>query len=106
MLWKALQVLVFAAVMGSDAVYDWGHGTSKLAVAAVALFAAWIATALPIAIIDLLRRLGPQHRRQAAEGLREGGADGPALDRITKLRDGRGGGDLLSQRRPGSDHIL
>lgn len=106
MIWKALQLAVFAAVMVSDAVYDWGHGTSKIAVAAVALFAAWIATALPLAIIDQVRRLGPQHRRETAKGLREGGADGPLLDRVTELRDGRGGDDLLGQRRPGPDHIL
>lgn len=106
MLWKALQFAVFAAVIGSNAVYGWGDGASGLAVAVVALIAAWIATALPIAIIDQVRRLGPQHRGQTAEGLRESGADGPALDRVTELRDGRGSNDLLGQRRPGADHIL
>lgn len=99
MIWKALQLAVFAAVMISDAVYDWGHGTSKLAVAAVALFAAWIATALPAAIIDQVRRLGPQHRRQGAEGLRESCADGPLLDRVTELRDGSSGGSLPGSGR-------
>lgn len=106
MLWKVLQFGVFAAVMASNAAYGWGDGASGLAVAVVALIAAWIATALPIAIIDQARRLRPQHRGQASEGLRESGADSPALDRVAELRDGRGGNDLLGQRRPGADHIL
>ena len=56
MLWRIYQLAVFFAVIASDIEYDWGHGGSKLAVGVVAAFAVFVATALPLAIIDLARR--------------------------------------------------
>lgn len=53
MLWKLFQLAIVAAVIFSDIHYDWGHGTSKLAVAFVGIFAAWMATALIFAAMDL-----------------------------------------------------
>lgn len=53
MLLKLFQLAVFTAVIFSNIKYDWAWGTSQLAVVAVALAAAWIATAIPFAFIDL-----------------------------------------------------
>jgi hypothetical protein len=53
MLMKLFQLIVFTSVIFSNIKYDWAHGTSPLAVSVVALAAAWIATAIPFAIIDL-----------------------------------------------------
>ena len=55
-MWKLLQLAVFSAVIFSNIHYNWAWGTSPLAVAVVALAAAWLSTALIIAILDLLRR--------------------------------------------------
>jgi hypothetical protein len=57
MLIKLFQLTVFTAVIFSNIKYNWAWGTSPLAVAVVALFAAWIATAIPFAIIDLSTKL-------------------------------------------------
>lgn len=54
--WKIFQTTIVLAVIFSDIHYGWAHGTSTLAVCVVALFAAWIATALILASIDLSRR--------------------------------------------------
>ena len=56
MLWRLYQLAIFFAVIWSDIEYDWGHGTSKMAVGVVAVFAVFVATALPLAIVDLFRR--------------------------------------------------
>lgn len=53
MLMKLFQLSVFTAVIFSNIKYDWGHGTSTFAVAVVAAFTAWLATAIPFAIVDL-----------------------------------------------------
>lgn len=53
MLIKLFQLTVFTAVIFSNIKYDWAWGTSPLAVAVVAVAAAWIATAIPFAVIDL-----------------------------------------------------
>jgi hypothetical protein len=55
--WRLVQLATFAAVIVSNIHYDWAHGTSPYAVGAVALFAAWLVTAIPIAAVDLSRRL-------------------------------------------------
>jgi hypothetical protein len=48
---------IFLAVVFSHIHYDWGHGTSMLAVSVVGMFAAWMATALILAAQDLSRKL-------------------------------------------------
>lgn len=55
--WKLLQLTTFLAVVFSSIRYKWAEGTSSLAVTVVAIFAAFVVTALPIAIYDLLRPL-------------------------------------------------
>lgn len=55
--WRLIQVAVFAAVIVSNIRYDWAHGTSPYAVGVVAISAAWLVTALPLAVVDLSRRL-------------------------------------------------
>lgn len=55
-MWKLFQLTIVAAVIFSDIHYDWAHGTSKLAVAVVAVFAAWVATASIFAVMDLTSR--------------------------------------------------
>jgi hypothetical protein len=56
MLWRIYQLGIFFAVIASDIEFGWGNGGSKMAVGVVAAFAAFVATALPIAIYDLARR--------------------------------------------------
>ncbi|NWG23712.1 MAG: hypothetical protein HXY30_04705 [Pseudorhodoplanes sp.] len=56
-MWHVFQLSIVLAVMFSNVRYDWAHGTSNLAVAVVAVFAAWIATAMLSAAMDLARRL-------------------------------------------------
>jgi hypothetical protein len=56
MWWKLFQLSIFLAVIFSDIHYKWGHGTSALAVAVVAIFAAWVATASIFAAMDLSLR--------------------------------------------------
>lgn len=68
MLWRIWQLTVFLAVVFSEIHYGWGWGGSPLAVGVVALFAVFVATALPLAVVDLLRRgktllLGSNQRR-------------------------------------------
>lgn len=55
-MWKLFQTAIVAAVIFSNIRYDWAHGTSGLAVAVVAIFAAWFATALIFAVYDLSGR--------------------------------------------------
>lgn len=55
-MWKLLQFTVFTAVIFSNIHYNWAWGTSPLAVAVVALSAAWLSTALLVLTFDLLRR--------------------------------------------------
>lgn len=55
-MWKLFQSTVFTAVIFSNIHYNWAWGTSPLAVAVVALVAAWLSTALIIVALDLLRR--------------------------------------------------
>jgi hypothetical protein len=57
MWWKLFQLSIVVAVIFSDIHYDWGHGGSKLAVAVVAIFAAWVATASIFAVMDLTLKL-------------------------------------------------
>jgi hypothetical protein len=56
MLWKLFQLVVFTAVIFSNIAYNWAWGTSQMAVVAVAFAAAWLSTAVVIAIMDLLRK--------------------------------------------------
>lgn len=56
MFWKLFQIAVFFAVIASDIEYDWGHGTSKLAVGVVAAGAAFLATVIISEAFLLLRR--------------------------------------------------
>ena len=56
MLMKLFQLVVFTAVVFSNIKYNWAWGTSPLAVAVIAFAAAWIATAIPFAVIDLSRK--------------------------------------------------
>lgn len=56
MLWKLFQLTIFTAVIFSNIHYNWAWGTSPMAVAFVAFAAAWLATALLIAIADLFRK--------------------------------------------------
>lgn len=53
---KLFQLAIFTAVIFSNIKYDWAHDTSQLAVTVVAIGAAWFATAIPIALIDLSRK--------------------------------------------------
>ena len=55
-MWKLFQLAVFTAVICSNIQYGWAWGTSPLAVAVVALAAAWLATALLVLTFDLMRR--------------------------------------------------
>lgn len=55
-MWRIFQTAIVLAVVFSNIHYDWAHGTSGYAVLVVAIFAAWMATALIIAIQDLARR--------------------------------------------------
>lgn len=55
-MWKLFQTAIIVAVIFSDIRYDWAWGTSKLAVCVVAVFAAWVATAMIFAVIDLTAR--------------------------------------------------
>lgn len=55
-MWKLFQLAVFTAVVFSNIYFGWAWGTSPLAVAVVALAAAWISTAVLILLFDLLRR--------------------------------------------------
>ncbi len=57
MLWKLLQSLVFFAVIASNIQYRWADGASSLAVAVIAAFAAFLVTAIPVAIVDLSSKL-------------------------------------------------
>jgi hypothetical protein len=57
MLWRLLQLTVFLAVIFSEIHYGWAHGTSGLAVAVIAAFAAFLVTALPLAALDLASKL-------------------------------------------------
>lgn len=54
--WKVFQLCIVTAVVFSHFAYDWGHGGSMIAVGAVAVFAAWLSTAILTAGYDLLRR--------------------------------------------------
>jgi hypothetical protein len=76
MLWRIYQLAVFFAVIASNIEYDWGHGGSKMAVGVVAVFAVFIATALPLAIVDLVRRA------KALLFSRHHGADNGLLPRV------------------------
>lgn len=71
--WKTLQIGVFIAVLFSDIHYGWAHDTGRLAVVVVAVFSAWIATALAVTTIDLTRRsqtlLFHRHQRIDHRGL-------------------------------------
>jgi hypothetical protein len=55
--WRLVQIATFAAVIVSNIQYDWAHGTSPYAVGVVAVLAAWLVTAIPLAAVDLSRRL-------------------------------------------------
>lgn len=54
--WKLFQTAIVLAVVFSEIHYGWAHGTSSLAVFVVALFAAWMATALIFAVRDLSQK--------------------------------------------------
>lgn len=55
--WKTFQTAIVLAVIFSEIHYGWAHGTSGLAVCVVAIFAAWMATAMLIATKDLTGKL-------------------------------------------------
>lgn len=57
MRWILFQTAIVAAVLISNVHYDWAWGTSPLAVTVVAIFAAWMATAIVVKIHDLWSRL-------------------------------------------------
>lgn len=56
MLWRLYQFSIFSAVMWSDYQYGWGHDGPQHVITLIAIFAAWIATAIPIAAADLFWR--------------------------------------------------
>jgi hypothetical protein len=56
-MWKLIQLAIVVAVIFSNIHYDWAHGTSPLAVAVVAIFAAWFVTALWFTAADLSLKL-------------------------------------------------
>lgn len=56
-MWKIIQLSTFIAVVYSSIYYGWGADVSGLAVAVVGAFAAFLVTAIPLAIFDLLSRL-------------------------------------------------
>jgi hypothetical protein len=55
--WKIFQTTIVLAVVFSEIRYGWAHGTSGLAVCVVAIFAAWMATAVVFAVRDLSKKL-------------------------------------------------
>lgn len=59
-MWKLIQIATFLAVSFSAVYYGWGDDVSGLAVGAVALFAAFLVTTIPMAIYDLWLRFGPR----------------------------------------------
>lgn len=62
-MWKLIQIATFAAVIFSSIHYGWGSEVSGFAVALIAAFAAFLVTAIPIAIYDLAIRANTLLRR-------------------------------------------
>lgn len=59
-MWWIIQIATFFAVTFSAIHHGWGDGVSGLAIGVVGVFAAFLVTAIPLAIVDLFRRFQPQ----------------------------------------------
>lgn len=62
--WMALQLGVIGLVIWSDQATGWARGGSKFALGVIAIFCAWMVTAIPFAVIDIYQRLRAWRNRR------------------------------------------